>query len=70
MLEATDMKIVRHYLSSDSLKIVENQALPSETLSKIAEEGTLSNSFYEATVTLMQNKTKIVQKMEITGQYH
>ena len=32
---------------------------------KIAEEGTLSNSFYEATITLIQ-KPKILQKKKIT----
>ena len=37
---------------------------------KIAEEGTLPNSFSEATITLIQNQTKILQKKKITDQYH
>ena len=37
---------------------------------KIAEEGKLPNSFYEATITLIQNLTKIPQKKKTTGQYH
>ena len=36
---------------------------------KIAEEGTLPNSFYKATITLTP-KPKITQKEKITGQYH
>ena len=39
-------------------------------IQKIAEEGTLPNSFYEVTITLYQNQTKISQKKKITGQYH
>ena len=36
---------------------------------KIAGEGTLPNSFYEATITLIP-KPKITQKKKTTGQYH
>ena len=36
---------------------------------KIAEEGTLPSSFYEATITLIP-KPKILQKKKITDQYH
>ena len=34
-------------------------------LQKIAEEGTLPNSFYEATITLIPNQTKITQKRKL-----
>ena len=38
---------------------------------KLAEEGTLSNSFYKATITLILKPDKdITQKKKITGQYH
>ena len=37
---------------------------------KIAEEGTFPNSCYEATITLIPKKDKILQKKKITGQYH
>jgi len=37
---------------------------------KIAEERTLPNSFYEATITWYQNQTKTTQKKKTTGQYH
>ena len=36
----------------------------------IADEGTLPNSFYEATITQYQNQTKMSQKKKTTGQYH
>ena len=36
----------------------------------IAEKGKLPNSFYEATITLNQNLTKMSQKKKTTGQYH
>ena len=41
-----------------------------KVLQKIAEEGKLPNSFYEATITLIQNLTKMPQKKKTTGQYH
>ena len=37
---------------------------------EIAEEGKLPNSFYEATITLIPNQTKMPQKKKTTGQYH
>ena len=37
---------------------------------KIAEEGKLPNSFYEATITLTPNHTKMPHKKITTGQYH
>ena len=37
---------------------------------KIAEEGKLPNSFYEATIILIPNQTKMPQKKKTTGQYH
>ena len=43
---------------------------PFSTLPKNAEVATLSNSFYETTITLIPNQTKIVQKKKITDQYH
>ena len=36
---------------------------------KIAEEGTLPNSFYEASITLIP-KSKITHEKKTTGQYH
>ena len=37
---------------------------------KIAEEATLPNSFYEATITLIPKPDKDKIKKKITGQYH
>ena len=37
---------------------------------KIAEEGKLPNSFYEATITLIPKPDKDTTKKETTGQYH
>ena len=37
---------------------------------KIAEEGKLPNSSYEAIITLIPNQTKMPQKKKTTGQYH
>ena len=37
---------------------------------KIAEEGTFSNSFYEATITLIPKPDKDTTKNRTTGQFH
>ena len=37
---------------------------------KIAEEGKLASSFYEATITLMPKPDKDAKKEKTTGQYH
>ena len=37
---------------------------------KIAEEGKLPNSFYEATIIHCQNHKKMPQKKKTTGQHH
>ena len=37
---------------------------------KIAEKGTLPNSFYEATITLIQKQTKTTHKKKTIAQYH
>ena len=44
-------------------------AYPSKT-QKIAEEGTLPNSFYEATITLIPKPTKTTHKKKTIGQYY
>jgi hypothetical protein len=36
---------------------------------EVEEERTLPTSFYEATITLIQNQTKMLPKKEITGHF-
>jgi len=47
----------------------EELTCPSETIPKISEKGTLPSSFYEATITLIQNPDKDITKKKITGQF-
>ena len=41
-----------------------------ELFQKFADEGTLLNSLYEASMTLIQKSDKYITKKKITGQYH
>ena len=53
-------QIVREELKPILLKLV----------SKVAEKGTLSNSFYEATITLIPELEKDTAKKKIISQYY
>ena len=53
-------KTFREELTPILLKLFQN----------IVEGGTLPNSFYEATITLIQNQTKMSQRKKTPGQYH
>ena len=44
--------------------------IPLKLFQKIAEEGTLSNSFYEATITPIPKPDKDNTKKKTIGQYH
>ena len=55
----------------NSIKHLENVTIFLKLFPKIVEEGTLANSFYEATITLIpkQDKDKTPKK-KTPGQYH
>ena len=42
----------------------------SQTFPKSEEEGTLPNSLYESSITLITSQTKTLQEKKITDQYH
>ena len=51
-------------------KFIELTPILLKHFQKIAEEGKLPNSFYEATITLIPKSDKVPQKKKTTGQYH
>ena len=60
-----------HGFTDDLYQMFKEELMPVllKLFQKIAEEGTLQNSFHKVTITLL-SKPKTSQKSKIIGQYH